>query len=229
MYHSDYSIGNSVSQFMYKVYGWMSVGLALTAVTAYYLSTSEVFIQAIATKPFLMIALFLVQIGLVIGLSMFVMRMNYATAVGCFLLYAVCVGVSLAPIFLVYTLGSIYLTFAITASMFCFMCVYGYLTHADLTSIGNICTMMLFGLIIAMVVNMFLKSPAMDYVLSAVGVVVFSLLTAYDSQKIKQMASGLMTDTHTKAKIAILGALTLYLDFINLFLFLLRFTGNRRD
>ncbi|MDR3550829.1 MAG: Bax inhibitor-1/YccA family protein [Candidatus Babeliales bacterium] len=227
MYHSDYSIESGVSRFMYKVYGWMSAGLAITAGIAYYLSTSELFIQALVTKPFLLMVLFLIQIGLVIGLSMFVMRMNYATAVGCFLLYAACVGISLTPIFLVYTLGSIYLTFAITASMFGFMCIYGYLTDADLTSIGNICTMMLFGLIIAMVVNMFLKSATMDYVLSAIGVVVFSLLTAYDSQKIKQMGSQLMTDPHTRAKVAILGALTLYLDFINLFLFLLRFTGNR--
>lgn len=229
MYQSDYSADKSIWHFMYKVYGWMAFGLALTAGIAYYLSTSPAFMQAIVTKPFLMIALFVIQIALVICLSMFVMRMNYITAVGCFLLYAASVGVTLAPIFLIYSLGSIYLTFAITSGMFACMCIYGYVTKADLTTLGSICTMMVFGLVIALFVNMFLKSAMMDYIISAVGVVLFSLLTAYDSQKIKQMAFQLMNDSESQAKIAILGALTLYLDFINLFLFLLRFTGNRRD
>jgi len=235
MNNSDYSMENGVSRFMYQVYGWMTIGLSVTAGLSYYLSSTPSFVQTIFNHPMLLIGLFIAQLALVISLSAFVMRMSYATALACFLFYASTVSITLTPIFLVYTLGSIYLTFLITAGMFGAMCLYGYFTRADLTSIGSMCTMALFGLILAMLVNIFFKSEAMSYIISAIGVVIFTLLTAYDAQKIKQIAQQLhfrqlaVGHEATQNKIAILGALTLYLDFLNLFLFLLNFMGNKRD
>jgi len=214
---------------MYKVYGWMAVGLSVTAVLSYYLATLPGFVESLVTHSWMFFGILIMQLALVMGLSFLIMRMNYVTALGCFLLYAASVGLTLAPIFLIYTTGSIYLTFLSTAGMFGVMCVYGYFTQADLTTVGNISMMALIGIIIASLINMFLKSPVMDYVISGIGVVVFTLLTAYDSQKIKMMAHQMMVDEQTRSKIAILCALTLYLDFINLFLFLLRFLGNKRS
>lgn len=228
-YPENESQQSMISQFMYKVYGWMAVGLGLTAFLSYILSTSEGFIETIVTHSYVLFGLFIFQLALVMGLSFFIMKMNYATAVGCFLLYAATVGLTLAPIFIVYEIGSIYLTFLSTATMFGVMCLYGYFTRSDLTTVGNVSIMALLGIIIASFINMFLKSPAMDYVISGIGVIVFTVLTAYDSQKIKHMAYQLMADSDTRNKVAILCALTLYLDFINLFLFLLRFLGNRRS
>lgn len=229
MYHSDYPMESNVSRFMYQVYGWMTLGLLVTAGISYYLSSLQGFVQTIFNHPMMLFGIFIVQFALVLSLSFAIMRMSYATALMCFFVYAGSVSLTLTPIFLFYTLGSIYLTFFVTAGMFGTMCLYGYFTRADLTSIGNICMMALFGLILAMLVNIFFKSPVMDYVISAIGVVIFTMLTAYDAQKIKQMAQQLVADQATADKIAILGALTLYLDFLNLFLFLLNFLGNRRD
>lgn len=230
MYYSQDQIQqSSISSFMYKVYGWMSVGLAVTAALSYYLAATPGFVETIATHSWVFFGIVIFQLALVMGLSFLINRMNYVTALGCFLLYAASVGLTLAPIFLIYTTGSIYLTFVSTAGMFGVMCLYGYFTRSDLTTVGNISMMALIGIIIASLINMFLKSPMMDYVISGIGVLVFTVLTAYDSQKIKHMAQGLMADEQTRSKIAILGALTMYLDFINLFLFLLRFLGNKRD
>lgn len=230
MYYSDSNMQrSSISQFMYKVYGWMAVGLMVTAALSYYLATIPGFVESLVTRSGIFIGILIFQLALVMGLSFLIKRMNFVTALGCFLLYAASVGLTLAPIFLVYTTGSIYLTFMATAGMFGVMCVYGYFTQADLTTVGNISMMALIGIVIASLINMFLKSPMMDYVISGIGVVVFTLLTAYDSQKIKMMAHQLMVDEETRSKIGILCALTLYLDFINLFLFLLRFLGNKRS
>ena len=128
-----------------------------------------------------------------------------------------------------YTAGSIYVTFAVTAGTFGVMCVYGYFTKSDLTSIGNLSLMALIGMIIGGLVNLFLQSAAFDYALALIGVAVFTLLTAYDMQKIKQLGQTMVAERETMNKVAILGALTLYLDFLNLFLSLLRIMGNRRD
>lgn len=230
MYYSEnQSQKSSISRFMYKVYGWMTLGLSLTAVLSYYLAATPGFIETIMTNSWLLLAIVIFQLVLVMGLSFLIMRMNFFTALGCFLLYAASVALTLAPIFLIYTTGSIYLTFLSTAGMFGVMSLYGYFTQDDLTSVGNISMMALIGIIIASLINMFLKSPAMDYVISGFGVLVFSALTAYDNQKIKHMAYQLMGYEQARNNIAILCALTLYLDFINLFLFLLRFLGNKRD
>lgn len=230
MYSSqNHTQQSSIAQFMYKVYGWMTMGLLVTAALSYYLSATPEFIQTLATHSWLLIAIFVLQLALVMGLSFLITRMNFITALGFFLLYAASVALTLAPIFLIYTQGSIYLTFLSTAGMFGIMSLYGYFTQEDLTTVGNICMMALIGIIIASLVNIFLKSQAMDYVISGIGVLVFTVLTAYDTQKIKQMAYQMMGYEQMRNNVSILCALTLYLDFINLFLFLLRFLGNKRQ
>ena len=132
-------------------------------------------------------------------------------------------------IFLVYTQASIMQTFIVTAGMFGVMTIYGYLTHTDLTKLGNVMMMAVWGLIIALLVNLFFRNPMFDLLISAAGVLVFTALTAYDTQKIKQIGEHMMADDEMMSKVAVLGALTLYLDFVNLFLYLLRFMGRRRD
>ncbi len=229
MFANGYEFDQRISSFMAGVYGWMGCALAITAGTAYYVASTSAVFNYIYTHTFVIVALFMVQIGLVFAISMFMNRMSFMTALVLFLLYSGTLGLTLSSIFFVYTEGSILSTFLTTALMFGAMSAYGYYTKADLTSMGNMSMMILFGLIIAMFVNMFLKSAQFDYILSGVGVVIFVLLTAYDTQKIKQFARPLLVEQEMIGKVTLLGALMLYLDFINLFLFLLRFMGNRRE
>lgn len=226
-YH--YTMTGSMTQFLYKVYAWMAGALLLTAGTAYYVASSPAIIYKLYSTPFLLYGLFFAQIGLVIYLTGFLTRISYTSAVISFLGYAFLNGLTLSSIFLLYTFTSIAMAFLISAGMFAVMALYGYYTHADLTSIGNIAKMGLFGIIIATVVNMFFHSSNVEYIISLFGVAVFTILVAYDSQKIKQLAYMLLGQGETAAKVAIVGALSLYLDFINLFLFILRLLGRRRD
>lgn len=228
MYYSSYS-DQTISQFMYRVYGWMSLALAVTAVVAYYVAASPALLRLVAQNPFVLIGMFVAQLALVLVLSMFLLRMSFAVAFSLFMLYAASLGVTLSLLFVTYEITSLYATFIVTAGMFGALCLYGYFTRADLTSIGNIALMAMFGLILAMLVNMFIQSSAFDMVISAIGVIIFSALTAYDAQKIKLLAQQLNADNETMNKVAIIGALTLYLDFVNLFLFLLNFMGKRRQ
>jgi len=226
----NYSMSERLSSFMYGVYAWMACALALTACTAYSIS---LFPQAVTIVQRLFFPIVLVQIGLVSGLSMYLNRMKLATTLVMFLLYSISVGVLLSSIFYVYTAASIFSTFLTTAGMFGGMAVYGYMTRTDLTAIGSIAIMMLWGLLLGLIVNMFFRNPGIDYMLSGIGVIVFTLLTAYDTQKIKQIGQQMIVEQETieqgmVEKVTILGALTLYLDFINLFLYLLRFMGRRR-
>ena len=214
---------------MYRVYAWMCGALTITALTAYYISTSPYFVNLIFGNRAALPILIIVQLGLVLSLSFLLERMTMATASLLFLLYSFCLGITLSTVFLVYTQTSIFATFFVTAGMFGAMAIYGYVTKADLTSIGSIGFMALIGLIIGGLVNLFLKSQTFDYVLSAVGVLVFTLLTAYDVQKIKLLMQERAADKETMAKISLMGALILYLDFVNLFLYLLRFIGRRKD
>ncbi len=229
MFKAEYPHVQRVANLMYGVYGWMSCALTITAGTAYYVAATPKIFMFIHQNPGVLIMLFLAQIGLVIGLSIFLTRMAFVTALAMFLLYAASLGLTLSSIFYIYTESSIVSTFVTSAGMFGVMSLYGYLTRSDLTSIGNMSVMMLFGLIIGLVVNMFLRNPMVDLVLSGIGVIVFVLLTAYDTQKIKRLGQQMVAGKEAMAKISILGALTLYLDFINIFLFLLRFMGRRRD
>ena len=219
---------SSETGFMYKVYGWMSLALAITAVTAYYVATTPVFYNKIMEQPFLLIAIFIGQLALVIGLTALLPKLNLATAVAMFLVYAISVGVTTSLILRIYTMASVASTFIVTSGMFGGMSLYGYFTRSDLTKVRNVSIMILWGLILSLIVNMFMQSPAFDYIISIVGVVIFTLLSAADTQKIKQLGRQMFLDEQTRGKVAVLGALVLYLDFINLFLYLLRFMGNRR-
>ncbi len=226
MFHSDYSMSERLSSFMYGVYAWMTCALVLTACTAYYIALIP---QVFAIVHGLFWPILLVQIGLIFGLCRFLDRMTLTTALLMFLLYSVSVGAMLSAVFYVYTTASIFSAFLTTAGMFGGMSVYGYMTRSDLTAMGNIAIMMVWGLILGFVVNMFLRSPGIDFMISGAGVIIFTLLTAYDTQKIKRLGQQMLTDQEMMEKVMILGALTLYLDFINLFFFLLRFMGKRRN
>lgn len=216
-----------VTQFMYKVYGWMFVGLALTAVTSYSLfALFPYLLYQIICTPLIWV-LCIAQIGLVLFLSWRISQLKYSMAALMFILYSILSGLTITPIFLVYTLSSIYATFFITSAMFGIMALYGYFTKSDLTTMGNIALMALMGIILAAIINMFLGSSHLDFAIAVCGVIIFTLLTAYDVQKIKVLSYTIHDSSANK--IALVGALVLYLDFVNLFLNLLRLMGKRRD
>lgn len=207
-----------------QVYAWMGAGLAVTAIMALITLSSPAIINAIVGNRILFFGLMIGELALVFTLSGAINRMSAATATLIFIAYSALNGVTLSVVALVYTASSITSTFVVTAGMFGAMSIYGYATKRDLTSWGSFLFMGLIGVVIASVVNIFVGSSTVSWVISGVGVIVFTGLTAYDTWKIKEMAAH---GTEGR-KPAILGALTLYLDFINLFLMLLRFTGNRR-
>jgi FtsH-binding integral membrane protein len=212
---------------MRKVYVWMSLALAITGFTAYGVATSPGLMQAIYANQFFFWGLIFAEFALVIGVSAAIDRLSLATATLMFILYSVINGALLSYIFIVYTASSVSTAFFITAGTFAAMALYGYTTKTDLTSWGKLLLMALIGLIIATLVNVFVKSSTFDLILSYVGVLIFVGLTAYDSQKIKQMLLEAPDAGEAAQKVALLGALSLYLDFINLFLYLLRIFGKR--
>ena len=219
---------STVSVYMNQVYMWMTVGLGLTAIIAWQSAQSLTVMQFIFGKPFVFIGLIVAQLGIVLALSAAVHRMSASTATALFLLYSGLTGVTMASIFIVYPIGSIANAFFVAAGTFGAMSVYGTVTKRNLTGLGSFMFMGLIGIIIASVVNFFLKSPAVDFAISAIGVIVFTGLTAYDTQKIRRFGMNApLSDTVAIRRGAILGALTLYLDFINLFLMLLRLFGRR--
>lgn len=213
---------------MQRVFLWMSIGLGITGLAAYAAFTNGL-AYTIASSSGLFYGLIIAELLLVMGLSSMIRRMSFMLATVLFGLYAALNGLTMSYIFLVYTEGSIASTFFISAGMFAAMSAFGYLTKRDLTSWGNLLFMALIGLIIAGVVNMFLGSSTLSLITSAIGVLVFVGLTAYDVQKIKMLFADVYQDDEEIKKVSVLGALSLYLDFINLFLYLLRFLGNRRN
>lgn len=213
-----------VRSLMYSVFGWMSYALVLTGFAAVYLYSIPDIQEKLFTSPGIVIALVIAQFILVITLSAGVNRLSFTTALVLFTLYAVLTGVMLSSVFVVFTLGSIAATFFVAAAMFGVMAIYGAVTQADLTSWGTYLIMALFGLIIASIVNFFLQSSAFDFLISIIGVIVFAALTAWDAQRLKQLAQ---YELPPAASLAL--ALSLYLDFINLFLYLLRFMGQKKD
>ena len=215
-------------RFMVRVYNWMTAGLAITGFMAFYVSNNETIMGIIFGNPFMPIVLMIVQIGLVFWLASRVMQMSVSQATGVFMLYAGLTGVTFSFIFVVYTSASITSTFLVTAGTFGAMSLYGYTTKKDLTSWGSFLFMGLIGIIIASVVNMFMQSTMMHMIITYAGALIFVGLTAYDTQKIKEMNILGNEGTDEDTKEAIRGALTLYLDFINLFLMLLRLMGDRR-
>lgn len=212
-----------------NVYVWMTMALAITGLVAMYMAKSLTLLQMILGSSFGMWGLLIAEIGLVWYLSARIRQISFTTAIVLFIIYSILNGATLSVIFLTYTASSIANTFFITAGTFAATGIYGYVTKKDLSSLGSLCIMGVIGLIIATVVNIFLASDALTMVISYIGVALFVGLTAYDTQKIKRLLlSNDMEINEETQKIALLGALTLYLDFINLFLYLLRILGDRK-
>ncbi len=212
---------------MRKVYVWMTLALAITGFTAYGVANSPGLLQAIYTNQILFWGLIIAEFGLVIGVSAAINRLSLTTATLMFVLYSVINGALLSYVFLAYTSTSVATVFFITAGTFGAMAFLGYTTKTDLSSMGKLLFMALIGLVIATIVNFFVKSSGLTLLLSYIGVLVFVGLTAYDTQKIKQMLLQAPDTGEGAQKVALLGALSLYLDFINLFLYLLRIFGRR--
>lgn len=228
--------GARVQTYMSHVYGWMTVGLVLSGLVAWYASTSSQVIQLLfnVTPQGTSISgfswfLFIAEIGLVFVLSGMINRLSGSMATTLFMIFSVVNGLSLTPIFLAYTHSSIASVFFITAGMFAALSFYGYSTKRDLTAVGRFLFMGLIGIVIASIVNIFMKSEPLMWAMTYIGVFIFAGLTAYDTQKLKNIGMNISSDdSNVFRRFVILGALTLYLDFINLFIMLLRILGDRR-
>ena len=217
------------STLMRSVYTWMTLALAITGLTAMYMAKSLTVINMMMQNSMLFWGVLIAEVVLVMYMSARINKISFTTATLLFIAYSILNGVTLSILFLIYTASSIATTFFVTAGTFGAMALFGYVTKKDLTRIGSLCIMGVIGLIIASVVNMFLHNTMMDMIISYVGVLLFVGLTAYDAQKIKHLLSGDDIEVNESTqKIALLGALTLYLDFINLFIYLLRILGDRK-
>jgi len=216
-----------VAGVMRKVYGKMALGLLATAISSFLVLSSPTVMNVLFSNVATMWILFAAELGLVIYLSARIDKLSSGTATALFYVYSILNGLALSPIFLIYTGASIATTFAITAGTFGAMSIFGYVTRQDLSKIGSFLFMALLGLIVCVVVNMFMHNSMFELLISGAGVLIFVGLTAWDTQAIKRMCAE--ADPSMMGKVATMGALTLYLDFINLFLYLLRFFGSSRD
>lgn len=232
---NDFTIADARSQsvfaaLMRKVYVWMALALTVTGLTAYYVaSNADLFYQIFQANKYMIWVLIIAEFGIVFTLSAALHKLSFMVAGLLFVVYSVLNGVTLSAIFLIYTASSIATTFFITAGTFGAMSIYGYVTRKDLSSMGKILIMALIGIIIATVVNIFVQSTGLQMIISYIGVLVFVGLTAYDTQKIKLMLQNAGTENpEATQKLALMGSLSLYLDFINLFIYLLRILGDRR-
>jgi hypothetical protein len=223
----DTRLSEQVAGFLSAVYRWMGAGLAITAVTAWLVSRSPQLTASIATNRPIFWGLVIAQLGIVFALSARVEKLAPATAALLFIVYSALTGVTLSLILLVYTGASIASTFLVAAVMFATVALYGTVTHRDLTGAGRFFFMGLVGIVMASIVNIFWQNDGLQFVVSVIGVIVFTGVTAYDAQRLRAMALALPSGQ--TGSYAVVGALALYLDFINLFLMLLRFIGHRRD
>jgi FtsH-binding integral membrane protein len=231
-FQRDFSIdevsSSSVKAFMNRVFGLMSLALIISGITAF--QFSETMLSMLSSGGSMMIyALMFAPFIFILVMNFGFNKLSPMALTVTFAAFAVVMGMSLSTIFLVYSLGAIAKVFFITAGLFGTMAVLGYTTQTDLTKMGTFLMMALFGMIIATVVNWFMHSEQLDYIISCVGVLVFTGLTAYDVQRLKRIGMGVEYGTAAASKLAVMGALSLYLDFINLFLYLLRIFGNSRD
>ena len=224
-----YTTRFAVSAILKNVYLWMTMALAISGLTAMLVAGNAELVQTIYAGRGTLLVLFLVQFGLIWLISARIGTMSFITATLLYIVYSVVTGVTLSSIFLLFTTGSIASVFFITAGTFAALSIYGFVTKKDLSTWRSYLIMGLIGLIIASIVNWFLASEMMYWIISYVGVAIFIGLTAYDTQKIKQLAYAChMEDEETRNKVALMGAITLYLDFINLFLYILRIFGKRK-
>ena len=224
---TPYSVDERVSAFLRSVYGWMAVGLGVTAAVAFYLAASPRLVLTIVQTPFAFWGLFLGQLGLVVFLSARVSKMAPATAGALFLLYSALTGITISFVLLAYTGASVATTFMVSGAMFGSMALYGTVTRRSLAGWGQFLFMGLVGVVLASIVGIFWQNDGFQFVLAFIGVIVFTGLAAYDAQRLKAMAVALPSGQ--TGSYAIVGALALYLDFINLFLMLLRLLGQRRN
>lgn len=232
-YVSEEQSSSMSKTFLASVFSWMAAALVITSVVAYYFShnlqlMSTLFDPITGRATILAYVVMFAPLAFVLVISFGFNRLAYPVLLFIFLLYSAVMGMSLSFIFLIYTSGSIYGTFAAAAGMFGLMAVLGYTTKTDLSKFGAILMMALVGMIFATLINWFIGSETMDYIISFVGVLVFTGLTAYDVQKLKRIGAGVEMGMETTSKLVIMGALNLYMDFINLFMFLLRLFGDRR-
>jgi len=218
--------GVNIQSIMRQVYLWMGLGTLLTAGMAFVTVNSPLI--NLAANPIILMIAIIAEFGLVLGISFGFSRLSSGAASALFFLYAALNGFTLSMVLLAFTLGSVFAAFVSTAALFGAMTILGYTTKVDLTKMGTFLMMGVFGLLIAMVVNMFINSGPLDMLISMAGVLIFTGLTAYDTQRIGRMAAQIGSDREAVAKLGILGALKLYLDFINMFLFMLRLFGRRR-
>ena len=225
-FSTPFSAEERISTFLRSVYGWMCAGLAITALVAFFVASTPGLAFTLVRTPFLMMGLVIAQLGLVFALSMRVQKMASGTASALFILYSALTGVTMSLILLAYTASSVASTFAIAAGMFGSMALYGTVTSRSLAGWGQFLFMGLIGVVIASIVGMFCHNDGFQFVLGFIGVIVFTGLAAYDAQRLKAMALALPSGG--TGAYAVVGALTLYLDFVNLFLMLLRLTGDRR-
>ncbi|VAY02449.1 Inner membrane protein YbhL [Arsenophonus endosymbiont of Aleurodicus dispersus] len=229
----NYSIfqraGAGIQPYMAQVYGWMMVGLLLTAFVAWYAINNSNIIMYLATHSWVLIGFIVAEFSLVIGLSSLLPKLNRALATGMFMLYSALTGLTISLVLVAYAGATVASTFFITAATFGVLSFYGSVTKRSLSGIGSFLFMIIIGLVITSLVNIWLQSSGLTLVITYVGVLIFAGLTAYDTQKLKDMGSHIdIHDPEDMRKYAILGALTLYLDFLNLFLIMLRIIGDRR-
>ncbi|WMY96217.1 MAG: Bax inhibitor-1/YccA family protein [Arsenophonus sp.] len=221
--------GAGIQTYMSQVYGWMTVGLLLTTFVSWYAINNSNIISYLAVHSWMLIGLIIAEIGLVIGLSFLLPTLSAGAATAMFMLYSMLTGITTSLVLISYTGASIVSTFFVTAAMFGSLSLYGYSTKRNLSSMRIFLFMAIIGIIIASLVNIWLRSAGLMLIISYFSVLIFSALTAYDTQKLKNMGSQIdSSDQDNMRKYAIVGALTLYLDFINLFLMLLRIVGDRR-
>jgi FtsH-binding integral membrane protein len=216
-------------QFITKVYGWMALALAITGLVAMYTASSTDMLNFIFGQPMVFFGLIIAELLLVGVMAGLIRKISSSAAVGLFILYSVLNGLTLSVVFLRYTSGSIASTFFITGGLFAIMSAYGYFTGKDLTKFGSLLFMLLIGFILASIVNIFLASSALYWISTYIGIFIFTGLIAYDTQKLKDMGGVLAEGSEEQRKGAIFGALSLYLDFVNLFILLLRLFGGRRN
>ena len=222
---------SSAKTFMASVFSWMFVALTITTIAAYYFASDMSLMSTLANEKGMTILGYVVMfapLGFVLMMGVGFNKFSYSVLLTLFLAFAAIMGISLSFVLLIYTASSVYTTFASTAVMFGVMAALGYTTSTDLTKLGNILMMALVGMIVASLINMFMHSGTMSYIISFIGVIVFTGLTAYDVQKLKRIGEGAEYGAESTKKLVIMGALSLYMDFINLFLSLLRLFGDRK-
>lgn len=217
------------SDLLSRIFAWMAFALAITAGVAFFLAHSPAFMQFVSHYPSFFLITMLVQLAIVFGIGFGAARFSYPVLLVSFIVYAALTGVTFSTLFWVFKLGSLALTFFTCSAMFLIMAIYGAVTRADLSSLGSIAFMGLIGIIISSVLNVYFRNSFFDLIISAVGVVTFAALTAYDVQKLKMISQSSLLGKQEAQKIAVFGALQLYLDFINLFLYLLHFLGKKKD